>query len=100
MERALALKHKVIIVVNKVDRPDARPEEVVDETLELLLELDATDEQLDSPVVFCSARQGTATLDPKEEGEDLKPLFETILEYFDSTGRRAGKSRFRFLFHP
>ncbi len=84
LQKALELGHKVIIVVNKVDRPDARPEEVVDETLELLLELDATDEQLDSPVVFCSAREGTATLHPKEPGTDLKPLFETILSYIDA----------------
>ncbi len=84
LQKSLELGHKVIIVVNKVDRPDARPEEVVDETLELLLELDATDEQLDSPVVFCSAREGTATLHPNEPGTDLKPLFETILSYIDA----------------
>ena len=84
LQKSLELGHKVIIVVNKVDRPDARPEEVVDETLELLLELDATDEQLDSPVVFCYAREGTATLHPNEPGTDLKPLFETILSYIDA----------------
>ena len=83
LKKALELNHKVIIVVNKVDRPDARPEDVVDESLELLLELDATDEQLDSPVVFCSARQGIAGLDPNDMGEDLTVLFDTILEHID-----------------
>ena len=63
LKKALELNLKVIIVINKMDRPDARCAEVVDETLELLLELDATDEQLDSPVVFASGRTGTATLD-------------------------------------
>lgn len=81
LQKALELNHRVIIVVNKVDRPDARPADVVDETLELLLELDATDEQLDSPVVFCSARQGTASLEADKEGTNLTPLFETILAY-------------------
>lgn len=83
LKKALELNHKVIIVVNKVDRPDARPEDVVDESLELLLELDATDEQLDSPVVFCSARQGTAGTSPDEMGDDLTVLFDTILEHID-----------------
>ena len=81
LQRALELRHKVIIVINKIDRPDARLDEVVDEVLELFLELDATDEQLDSPVVFCSGRAGTASLNPHEQGSDLKVLFEKILEY-------------------
>ncbi len=81
LERALALGHRVIVVVNKIDRPDARLEEVENEVLELLLELDATDEQLDSPMLFCSGRAGTASLSPMEKGTDLTPLFETILEY-------------------
>ena len=80
LKKALELSLPVIIVVNKVDRPDARPLEVVDETLELLLELDATDEQLDSPIVYASGRAGTASLDPDQPGTDLRPLFDTILE--------------------
>ena len=81
LKKALELDLKVIIVVNKMDRPDARCDEVVDETLELLLELDASDEQLDSPIVFASGRSGTATLDWKNPGADLTPLFEKIIEH-------------------
>jgi len=81
LKKALELNLPVIIVVNKMDRPDARCKEVVDETLELFLELDASDEQLDSPVVFASGRSGTATLDPDCPGEDLRPLFEKIISY-------------------
>lgn len=81
LKKALELNHKVIIVVNKMDRPDARVNDVGDEVLELLLELDATSEQLDSPIVYCSGRDGTATLDPNAHGEDLRPLFDTILDY-------------------
>ena len=81
LQRALELNHKVIVVVNKIDKPDARIEEVEEEVLELLLELDATDEQLESPMIFCSGRAGTASLSPFEKGTDLKPLFDTILEY-------------------
>jgi len=81
LKKALELNLKVIIVVNKMDRPDARCDEVVDETLELLLELDATDEQLDSPVVFASGRSGTATLDWTQPGEDLTVLFDKIIEH-------------------
>ena len=84
LQKALELNHKVIVVVNKVDRPDARPEEVTDEVLELLLELDATDEQLDSPVIYCSGREGTASTDPHAKGEDLKPLFDAILSHIDA----------------
>src|SRR5699024_5234871 len=72
---------KVIIVVNKIDRPDARLEEVTDEALELLMDLDATDEQLDSPILYCSGRDGTASKDINVKGTDLVPLFETILEH-------------------
>ncbi|MBR3991090.1 MAG: translational GTPase TypA [Clostridia bacterium] len=79
--RAMELGHKVIVVINKIDRPDARIEEVEEEVLELLLDLDATDEQLDSPMIFCSGRAGTASLSPYEEGINLDPLFNTILEY-------------------
>ena len=81
LQKALELNHRVIIVVNKIDRPDARLNDVGDEVLELLLDLDATSEQLDSPIVYCSGRAGTASLDPATEGEDLKPLFDTILDY-------------------
>ncbi len=81
LERALALNHRVIVVVNKIDRPDARLDEIGDEVLELLLELDATNEQLDSPMLFCSGRAGTASFDPHTPGKDLTPLLDTILEY-------------------
>ena len=81
LSRALELGHRVIVVVNKIDRPDQRVHEVIDEVLELLMDLDATDEQLDSPMLFCSGRQGTASVQPDEAGSDLKPLFDTILEY-------------------
>ena len=81
LQKALELGHKVIVVVNKVDRPDARVHEVMDEVLELLLDLNATDEQFDSPTIFCSARQGTASYGPDQQGTDLTPLFETIVNY-------------------
>ncbi len=81
LSKALELGHKVIVVVNKIDRPDQRVYEVIDECLELLLDLDATDEQLESPMLFCSGRQGTASVQPDVAGSDLKPLFETILDY-------------------
>ena len=81
LSKALELGHRVIVVVNKIDRPDQRVHEVVDEGLELLMDLDATDEQLDSPMLFCSGRQGTASYSPEVPGKDLKPLFDTILEY-------------------
>ena len=81
LSRALELGHRVIVVVNKIDRPDQRVHEVIDEVLELLMDLDATDEQLDSPILFCSARAGVASKDPDQTGTDLKPLFETILDY-------------------
>ena len=81
LEHALALNHRVIVVINKIDRPDARIEEVEEEVLELLMDLNATDEQLDSPMIFCSGRAGTASLSPYEQGTDLRPLFDTILDY-------------------
>ena len=81
LQKALELGHKVIVAVNKIDKPDARIEEVMDEVLELLLDLDATDEQFNSPTVFCSGRQGTASYGPGEVGKDLTPLFETIVNY-------------------
>jgi len=79
--KALELNHKVIVVVNKIDKAEARPSEVVDEVLELLLELDANEEQLESPFVFCSCRQGIASLDSSSLGENMKPLFETIIKH-------------------
>ena len=96
LSKALELGHRVIVVVNKIDRPDQRIHEVIDEVLELLMDLDATDEQLDSPMLFCagrngtasdspmlfcSGRQGTASYSPEVEGKDLRPLFDTILDY-------------------
>jgi len=81
LQKALELGHKVIVAVNKVDKPDARVHEVMEEVLELLLDLDATDEQFNSPTVFCSGRQGTASYGPDEPGVDLVPLFETIVKY-------------------
>ena len=76
LSRALEMGHRVIVVINKIDRPDQRIHEVIDEVLELLLELDATDDQLDSPMLFCSA-----SYPPDTAGTDLKPLFDTILNY-------------------
>ena len=81
VQKALEMGHRLIIVVNKIDRPDARLAEVQDEILELLLELDASDDQLMSPVVWCSGRNGTATLDLNTPGKDLTPLFDTILSH-------------------
>ena len=81
LSKALELGHKVIVVVNKIDRPDQRIHEVMDEVLELLLDLNATDEQFESPTLFCSGRQGTASYSPDVPGTDLTPLFETILNY-------------------
>ena len=81
LEHALKLNLKVIVVVNKIDRPDARLGEVVDEVLELFMDLNANDEQLDSPFVFASARSGKATLEMDKEGTNFAPLFETILKH-------------------
>ena len=81
LQKALEFGHKIIIAINKIDRPDARLNEIGDEVLELLLNLDATDEQLDSPIVYCSGRAGTASMSPNVEGKDLTPLFEQILEH-------------------
>ena len=90
-QKALEMGLKLIIVVNKIDRPDARIKEVIDEALELLMDLDASDDQLESPFVFCSGRDGTASLDENQAGTDLTPLFDTILTQFppldmDETG--------------
>ncbi len=84
LQRALELNHRVIIVINKIDKPDARLGVVEDEILELLFDLNATDEQLDSPMLYCSGRAGTATEDPDVPGVDLVPLFDKILNYIPS----------------
>ena len=81
LQKALALNHRVIVCINKIDKPDARLGEVEDEILELLIDLGANDEQLDSPMLYCSGRAGTATEDPSVEGKDLTPLFDKILDY-------------------
>lgn len=81
LEKALELNLKIIIVINKIDRKDSRVEEVKDEILELLLDLNATDEQLDSPVVYASARFGKATIDMSKESNDMSPLFDTIINH-------------------
>ncbi len=81
LQRALELNHRVIIVINKIDKPDARLGEVEDEILELLIDLNASDEQLDSPMLYCSGRAGTASESADEEGTDLTPLFEKIVDY-------------------
>ncbi len=83
LSKALEMGHKIIVVVNKIDRPDARLDEIGDEVLELLLELDANDDQLESPILFCSGRSGTASLSQYEAGTDLKPLFDTIINYIE-----------------
>lgn len=91
LSKALEMGQKIIVVVNKIDRPDARLDEIGDEVLELLLDLDANEEQLESPVLFCSGRDGTASLSQYETGTDLKPLFDTILRYIDPpTGNETG----------
>ena len=81
LKKALELNLRVIVCINKIDRPEARPEEVIDEILDLFIELGANEDQLECPFVFTSAKQGTATLDANGEGEDMSILFETILEY-------------------
>ena len=81
LQKALSLNLSVIVCVNKIDRPDARPAEVEEEVLELLMDLDATDDQLDCPFVYASAREGIASYTPDEPGTDMKPLFETILKH-------------------
>ena len=81
LKKALELKLPVIACINKIDRPEARPAEVVDEVLELFMDLDASEEQLDCPFIYASAKAGTASLDPDTPGTDMVPLFETILDY-------------------
>ena len=81
LSKALELKLPVIVCINKIDRPEARPQEVIDEVLELFMDLDASDEQLDCPFVFASAKSGIASLDADVKGTDMVPLFETIIDY-------------------
>ena len=81
LQKALSLNHRVIVVINKIDKPDARIGEVEDEVLELLLDLGANDEQLDSPMLYCSGRAGTASESPEVAGTSLEPLFDKILDY-------------------
>ncbi len=88
LEHALQLGHKVIVVVNKIDRPDQRVYEVIDEVLELLMDLGCTDEQLDSPMLFASARQGTCSVSPDQPGTDLTPLFDAIVNYIPAPERK------------
>ncbi|MBE6529773.1 MAG: translational GTPase TypA [Ruminococcaceae bacterium] len=91
LQKALELNHRVIVCINKIDKPDARLGEVEDEILELLMDLGANDEQLDSPMLYCSGRSGTASEDPNVPGEDLRPLFEKILSYIPApTGDENG----------
>ena len=91
LSKALDLGHPVIVVLNKVDRPDQRVLEVVDEVLELLMDLGCTDAQLDSPMLFCSGRQGTASYSPDVQGTDFQPLFDTIVDYIpEPTGDENG----------
>ena len=92
LQKALDLNHRIIVCINKIDKPDARLGEVEDEILELLMDLGANDEQLDSPMLYCSGRAGTCTTDPNVPGTDLRPLFDKILEYIpapegDENGR-------------
>ena len=84
LKKALSLDLKPIVVINKIDRPGARPEKVVDEVIELFIELDATDEQLDFPVVYASAKNGTSKLNMNDEDSDMTPLFETIINTIDA----------------
>ena len=103
LQKALELGHKVIIVVNKTDRPDARNEEVREEVYDLLFDLDATEEQLESKILYCSGKEGTASFEPGVRGENLNALFDTILEEVPApegdigprsgTGRQNGRHR-------
>ena len=91
LEHALQLGHRVIVVINKIDRPDQRVYEVVDEVLELLMDLGCTDEQLDSPMLFASARNGTCSVSPETPGTDLKPLFDAIVDYIPAPEQDTSK---------
>ncbi|HIU10966.1 MAG TPA: translational GTPase TypA [Candidatus Avidehalobacter gallistercoris] len=91
LQKALELNLRVIVAINKIDRPDARPGEIVDEVLELFMELDASDEQMDSPFIFCSARTGIAGTDWNNPADNMQPLLDTILDYIPApTGDASG----------
>ena len=96
LQKALELNHRVIVVVNKIDRKDARISEVVDEVLELFMELDATEEQLDSPFVYASARQGISSLNPSTLGTNMQPLLDTIISYIPAP-KAETNARFKML---
>jgi len=90
LRKALERRLPVVLVVNKIDRPDARPKEVVDEVYELFLDLDADEEQIEFPIVYCNARAGRASLDPNVPGTDLEPLFKIIYDYIPAPTFEAG----------
>ncbi len=93
-QKALELGLKLIVVVNKIDRPDARPDQIPDEVLELLLDLDASEEQLESPMLFCSGKSGTCSLSAYEPGKDLLPLFDAIMNHINPPqGDESGKTQ-------
>ena len=81
LRKALDLDLPVIVCINKIDRPEARPEEVIDEILELFIDLDASDEQLDCPFIYASAKSGYAVMELTDEHKNMTPLFETIIDY-------------------
>ena len=93
LQKALELGHKVIVVINKIDRPDARIDGVIDEVLDLLISLNASDDQLNSPVLFCSGRNGTASLSPEGPHENLLPLLDTILEHMPAPEYKDGPAQ-------
>ena len=84
LKKALGLNKKVVVVVNKIDRPGARPDEVIDEVLDLFIELGASDEQIEFPVVYASARDGYSSLDPSVREGDMRPLFDAIIENIEA----------------
>lgn len=91
LQKALEMRHKIIICINKIDKSGARPKEVLNEIYDLLIDLNADDEQLDSPVVYCNGREGTASLEEGAKGENLEPLFKTILSHIPAPeGEEAG----------
>ena len=92
LRKALERRLPVILVVNKVDRPDARIDEVVDEVYELFLDLDADESQIDFPIVYCNAKAGRASLDPGEDGHDLEPLLDLLVEHVPAPAVRPRPS--------
>ena len=85
LKKALGLGKKTVVVINKIDRPNARPAEVIDEVLDLFIELGANDDQIEFPIIYCSARDGYASLDPDDRSGDIRPLFDAILEHIPAT---------------